>query len=48
MNKIAIIVPHGDDEALGFGGIIQKHLEDNDHITVVTCRAPHDERTAIN
>lgn len=47
MNKIAIIVPHGDDEALGFGGVIQKHLLENDHITVVTCRAPHDERTAI-
>jgi LmbE family N-acetylglucosaminyl deacetylase len=47
MNNIAIIVPHGDDEVLGFGGAVQKHLESGDHITVVTCRAPHDERTAI-
>jgi len=24
---IAIIVPHGDDESLGFGGVIQQHLQ---------------------
>jgi len=45
MNKVAIIVPHGDDEALGFGGVIQKHVLNGDIVTVTICRAPHDERT---
>lgn len=46
MNKnVAIVVPHGDDEALAFGGVIQKHVEQGDTVTVVFCRAPIDTRT---
>ena len=45
MNKVAIIVPHGDDEALGFGGAIQKHVLNGDIVTVTICRSTHDERT---
>ena len=32
--NILIIVPHPDDEVLGFGGIIQKHTEKNDNVLV--------------
>jgi LmbE family N-acetylglucosaminyl deacetylase len=42
---IAIIVPHGDDESLGFGGVIQQHIAANDEVHVVFCRSPLDERT---
>jgi LmbE family N-acetylglucosaminyl deacetylase len=45
MNKVAIVVPHGDDEALGFGGVIQKHIAQKDEVSVVFCRAPIDCRT---
>jgi LmbE family N-acetylglucosaminyl deacetylase len=45
--KIAIIVPHGDDEVLGFGGVIQKHIKDNDEVSVIFTRKPIDERTQI-
>ena len=45
MNKVAIVVPHGDDEALGFGGVIQKHVEKNDQVHVIFARKPIDERT---
>ena len=46
MKKVAIVIPHGDDEALGFGGAIITHLNNGDHVTLVACRGPHDERTA--
>ena len=29
-----IVVPHPDDEILGFGGVIQKHVEKNDNVFV--------------
>jgi len=45
MKKIAIVIPHGDDEALGFGGAILHHLSKGDHVTLVACRGPHDDRT---
>jgi LmbE family N-acetylglucosaminyl deacetylase len=46
MNKnITIIVPHGDDEVLGFGGIIQKHVQDKDIVKLIFCRRPIDTRT---
>lgn len=32
--KVMIIVPHPDDEVLGFGGIIQKHVKDGDEVFV--------------
>jgi LmbE family N-acetylglucosaminyl deacetylase len=43
--KVAIIVPHGDDEALGFGGVIQKHVKNKDEVHVIFARKPIDERT---
>ena len=45
MNKVAIVVPHGDDEALGFGGAIQRHIQNNDEVHVIFARKPIDERT---
>lgn len=45
MKKVAFIVPHGDDEALGFAGAIQHHLDQQHDVSVVFCRAPIDERT---
>jgi LmbE family N-acetylglucosaminyl deacetylase len=48
MNKnVAIIVPHGDDEVLGFGGVIQKHIKNKDEVSVIFTRKPIDERTQI-
>jgi hypothetical protein len=44
--KVAIIVPHGDDEVLGFGGVIQKHVSNFDEVYVIFARKPIDERTA--
>jgi LmbE family N-acetylglucosaminyl deacetylase len=45
MKNIAFVVPHGDDEALAFGGVIQKHVANKDNVTVIFCRAPIDNRT---
>lgn len=45
MKKVAFVVPHGDDESLGFAGAIQKHVEDKDEVTLIFCRAPIDART---
>ena len=49
MKKIVVIVPHGDDEVLGFAGAIQRHVADNDHVTVVFVRGalPNDSRTTL-
>jgi LmbE family N-acetylglucosaminyl deacetylase len=44
-NTIAIIVPHGDDEVLGFGGVIQKHVKKGDKVHVIFARKPIDQRT---
>ena len=44
-NIIALVVPHGDDECLGFGGVIQTHVDKGDEVHVVFCRAPIDLRT---
>ena len=47
MNKnITIVVPHGDDELLGFGGVIQKHIQNKDNVDVIFARKAIDERTA--
>lgn len=45
METVCFIVPHADDETLGFGGAIQHHVHKGDNVSVVICRAPHDERT---
>lgn len=44
---MAIVVPHGDDEVLGFGGTIQRHVASGNIIHVVFARKPIDERTTI-
>lgn len=44
---VAIVVPHGDDEVLGFGGVIQKHLDKGNDVHVIFARKPIDERTKI-
>lgn len=47
-NKIvAVIVPHGDDEVLGFAGVIQKHINKKHEVHVIFARKPIDERTQI-
>lgn len=43
--NVLIVVPHGDDEVLGCGGSIAKHVDRGDHVTVVFTKAPYDERT---
>jgi LmbE family N-acetylglucosaminyl deacetylase len=43
--NVTIVVPHGDDEALGFGGIIQKHIQNEDNVNIIFCRRPIDART---
>jgi LmbE family N-acetylglucosaminyl deacetylase len=43
--NITVIVPHGDDEVLGFGGVIQKLSLLNHSITVVVCEPPADKRS---
>ena len=43
--NVTIVVPHGDDEALGFGGIIQKHVQNEDNVNIIFCRRPIDART---
>lgn len=45
MANVCIVVPHADDETLGFAGSIQHHVKKGDSVSVVICRAPHDERT---
>jgi LmbE family N-acetylglucosaminyl deacetylase len=43
--NVVIVVPHGDDEVLGFGGIIQKHVKNFDDVYLIFVRKPIDERT---
>ena len=46
MAKILVLVPHGDDEALGFGGSIVKHVEAGDEVIVTTVRGDETPRYA--
>lgn len=39
MNNVVIVVPHGDDEVLGFAGAIQYHVAKGDSVTVVFTRS---------
>lgn len=35
MKRVLIIVPHPDDEVLGFGGTIDKHIKNGNSVTVI-------------
>lgn len=45
MANVCIVVPHADDETLGFAGSIQQHVQRKDNVSVIICRSAHDERT---
>ena len=47
MQQVLIIAPHGDDEVLGVGGTICKHINAGDYVTVAFIRRPFDERTTL-
>lgn len=47
MNNVLVIVPHGDDEVLGFGGAIQHHVMKKDVVTVCFCKGIYDTRSSI-
>lgn len=48
MNKtVSIVVPHGDDEVLAFGGVIQKHVKNGDNVDVIFARKAIDDRTKV-
>jgi len=38
MDRVCVIVPHGDDEVIGFAAAIQKHVAKKDHVSVVFVR----------
>lgn len=44
-DRVLVVVPHCDDEVLGFGGAIQKHKKRGDHVTVLFLRQSHNART---
>jgi LmbE family N-acetylglucosaminyl deacetylase len=45
MKKVCIIVPHGDDEVLGFAGAIQTHIKNNNEVHVIFCTGSKDLRS---
>jgi len=47
MKNILVIVPHFDDEVLGFGGVIQKHVMNKDVVTVCIVKKSLDLRAKI-
>ena len=48
MDKVLVIGAHADDEVLGVGGTIQKHVEKGDVVTVVIVSNRLPEQTAID
>jgi LmbE family N-acetylglucosaminyl deacetylase len=45
-SKYLFIVPHADDEVLGFGGIIAKLVEQGNEVYVTILQAPNNDRAA--
>ncbi|MGI8603237.1 MAG: PIG-L deacetylase family protein [Verrucomicrobiales bacterium] len=35
MGRILVIAPHPDDEAIGLGGTLRRHIEQGDHVEVI-------------
>lgn len=44
-NNILVLAPHGDDEVLGCGGTIFKHVKNSSDVYVVFIRKSYDERS---
>ena len=43
MASVLVIAPHADDETLGLGGTIARHVDDGDHVTVAVLTGHGDE-----
>lgn len=43
-SRILFLVPHADDEVLGFGGTICKMVQQGHHVSVVIAQAPNHQR----
>ena len=41
MNKVLVIAPHPDDETLGCGGSLLKHLKNGDQLSWLICTDAH-------
>lgn len=47
MRRILVLAPHGDDEVLGCGATIAKHIESSDIVTVALIRNSYDARSEV-
>lgn len=47
MKKVLVLVPHFDDEVLGFGGAIQYHVQKGDNVSVCIVKKSLDKRAQI-
>ena len=45
-SRILFIVPHADDEVLGFGGTIAKFVDEGKEVIVTIAQAPNNDRAA--
>ena len=44
MSNVLVIAPHPDDEVLGVGGTILRHLDNGDDVHVVICTRGEESR----
>lgn len=47
MKNVLVLVPHFDDEVLGFGGAIQHHVQNGDSVSVCIIKKSLDNRAKI-